>query len=298
MPRSFDGHEEFTARIIRSAFVASIIDRAKPFKIDPEEVVAVALGPEKYPTIDASLQLLGDLVAGELGADRIDYLVRDSLHSGSAAGRFDYQRLLNTMTVINHPITGSPVLALESGGRHAAEGLILARYFMFLTVYFHPVRRIYDQHLLDFLKEWLPRGRFSGGISNYLKLTDVEIESAIRAKNPAKLRRLASRLTNRGHFRLAFEVPQARLSGDETFFSDLEEKAKVEFGELVKTDEPKKEAYTLETEQLYVVGPEGVSDILEISPLIESLQPMWVGRVYAPPKIRDDVKKFCTKLAK
>jgi HD superfamily phosphohydrolase len=32
---------------------------------------------------------------------------------------------------------------------------MLARYFMYSQVYFHPVRRIYDLHLMEFLRQWL-----------------------------------------------------------------------------------------------------------------------------------------------
>src|SRR3990172_6203128 len=159
LPEGYFGHEAFTEQFIRSGYIAPVLESFK-FRFDLDDVVAVALGPEKKPTEDASLQLLGELVAGDLGVDRMDYLVRDALHTGAAAGRFDYQRLLNTLTVIDHPVTGVPVLAIEAGGRLAAEGLLIARYFMFIQVYFHDVRRIYDRHLVDFLAATLPEGRF------------------------------------------------------------------------------------------------------------------------------------------
>ena len=80
----------------------------------------MALGQEKYPQDDPSIQLLQELVAGELGVDRMDYLVRDALHTGASAGRFDYHRLLNTLTVIEHPINDSPVLV--DRGRRITRG--------------------------------------------------------------------------------------------------------------------------------------------------------------------------------
>jgi HD superfamily phosphohydrolase len=51
-----------------------------------------------------------------------------------------------------------PALGVEEGGIQSAEALMLARYFMYSQVYFHPVRRIYDIHLKDFLAAWLPGG--------------------------------------------------------------------------------------------------------------------------------------------
>ena len=48
-----------------------------------------------------------------------------------------------------------PTLGLDIGGIQSAEALLWARYFMYSQVYFHPVRRIYDIHLADFLEEIL-----------------------------------------------------------------------------------------------------------------------------------------------
>jgi HD superfamily phosphohydrolase len=49
---------------------------------------------------------------------------------------------------------------------------MLARYFMYSQVYFHPVRRIYDIHLKDFLKEWLSGGAFPTGVLVLLRHND------------------------------------------------------------------------------------------------------------------------------
>src|SRR5439155_1380956 len=57
--------------------------------------------------------------------------------------------------VAQDPDTGTLVLAMDEGGVHAAEGLILARYMMFTQVYFHHVRGAYDHHLAETLKELL-----------------------------------------------------------------------------------------------------------------------------------------------
>jgi|GEM_PF-6106831 len=50
---------------------------------------------------------------------------------------------------------------------------------MYTQLYFHPVRRIYDIHLKDFLKAWLEEGIFSTEPESLLKITDNEILAAI-----------------------------------------------------------------------------------------------------------------------
>jgi HD superfamily phosphohydrolase len=55
---------------------------------------------------------------------------------------------------------------------------MLARYFMYSPVYFHPIRRIYDLHLMDFLREWLQTGNFSTDVGQHLRCTDNEVTAA------------------------------------------------------------------------------------------------------------------------
>ena len=40
-----------------------------------------------------------------------------------------------------------PVIAIEKGGWHAAEGLIIARYMMFTQVYLQHTRFAFDHHI-------------------------------------------------------------------------------------------------------------------------------------------------------
>jgi hypothetical protein len=295
LPEGYSGHETFSAAFIRSEYISPLL-RTVTGGFDPERVVAVALGAKKIQHESAEIQLLQELVAGELGADRIDYLVRDALHTGAAAGRFDYHRLLNTLTVIEHPDTGSPVLALEEGGLHAAEALLLSRYFMFLQVYFHKVRRIYDVHLADFLSSYLPGGRFPAELEKYIQYTDDAVQLAIAnaAVQTGHLADLASRLVGRRHYRLAFEVTAKEREKDIEFFPRLAEHVGERFGDLVRTDEVGKEPSTLEQGDLYIVDDDGnAKDIFEVSQVVGLLKPIWIGRVYAPEDVRDEAKEAC-----
>jgi hypothetical protein len=295
LPAGYSGHESFTETLIRSDYITPLLEM-KAVNLDVGKVVAVALGPEKAPQEDPSLLLLQELLAGDLGVDRMDYLVRDALHTGAAAGRFDYQRLLNTLTVIDHPDTHSPVLAIEAGGRHAAEGLLLARYFMFLQVYFHEVRRIYDCHLVDFLSAWLPGGHFPSELGSYIKLTDNTVHAAIAGalNTDGRLAELALRLRGRQHYRLAYTVTTEEKKKDPDIFPKLSEQVSALFGDGVRVDEVGKEAHTLDPGKLYTVSDEGEArDILSESDLIRSLKPVWYGRIYSHPDIQKDVDKAC-----
>ena len=91
------------------------------------------------------------LITGQVDADRADYLLRDSIHCGVAYGRYDLERILVTLTLARDE-NDNPVIAIEEGGWHAAEGLILARYMMFTQVYFHQTRRAYDYHIAEVMR--------------------------------------------------------------------------------------------------------------------------------------------------
>src|SRR5437016_1425889 len=101
-----------------------------------------------------------ELITGQMDADRMDYLLRDSLHAGVDYGRFDWRRLLHTVEAVPGINGEGPRLGVNEGGWHAAEALVLARYFMFTQVYFHKTRVAYDHHLRKALGELLPGGRF------------------------------------------------------------------------------------------------------------------------------------------
>ena len=159
--------------------------------------------------------ILSEIVVGDaFGVDRMDYLLRDSHHVGVAYGKFDHYRLIDTLRILPTPPSGErgdseePALGVEQGGVESAEALMLARYFMYSQVYFHPVRRIYDIHLKDFLKEWLSGGAFPTGVLEHLSVTDNEVTAAMfeAAFDIGKIGHdHARRIIRREHFKLVYE---------------------------------------------------------------------------------------------
>src|SRR3954469_16890004 len=87
-------------------------------------------------------------------ADRGDFLLRDSLHCGVSYGLYDSNRLIESLTLVNDDESGRLQLALDRGGEHTFEAMILARYQMSTQVYFHKIRRIYDHYLEEYCRFW------------------------------------------------------------------------------------------------------------------------------------------------
>ena len=75
------------------------------------------------------------IVSGDIDVDRMDYLVRDSHYTGVAYGVFDISRLIDKIKFENEII-------IEQGGIKAAESLLISRFLMYPTVYYHHVSRI------------------------------------------------------------------------------------------------------------------------------------------------------------
>ncbi|MGE5604313.1 MAG: HD domain-containing protein [Bacteroidota bacterium] len=209
LPKGWD-HERFTVEIIRSEELQSIWDE---MKIKAEDVAKLAVGPKKYKeSLFSNWEaILSEIIVGDaFGVDRIDYLLRDSHHAGVAYGKFDHYRLIDCLKILPKAEGDScePVLGIDEGGIHAAEALILARYFMYTQVYFHKARRIYDIHLKDFLKSWLPDKMFPTDIIKHLEMTDNEVTAAIwkASKDPKHPGHdPAKRIVNREHYRKVYE---------------------------------------------------------------------------------------------
>lgn len=215
LPADWD-HERLTREIIGCDVMKAIWESITP-PLRYEDVVKLAVGPKKAYDLEFSdwETILSEIIVGDaFGVDRMDYLLRDSHHAGVAYGKFDHYRLIDTLRILPTPASGDeggsqePALGIEAGGIQSAEALMLARYFMYSQVYLHPIRRIYDVHLMDFLKDWLNGGEFSTELANHLSMTDNEVTAALLQiafdkEKPGYIHAL--RIVRREHFKLLYE---------------------------------------------------------------------------------------------
>ena len=213
LPDSWD-HERLTRDIVSGEEMKAIWNSMTP-PLRPEDIEKLAVGPKKAEDREFTdwEAILSEIVVGDaFGVDRMDYLLRDSHHVGVAYGKFDHYRLIDTLRILppSDESGGSqePALGVEEGGIQSAEALMLARYFMYFQVYFHPVRRVYDIHLRDFLKESLDGGFFSTDLEGHLNTTDNEITAALRdavSKKDKAGHLHAHRIMQREHFKRIYE---------------------------------------------------------------------------------------------
>lgn len=234
LPPGWD-HERITRELILSEEMASIWNEMTP-PLRSDDIVKLAIGPRKAADLKFSRweTILSEIIVGDVfGADRIDYLLRDSHHAGVSYGRFDHYRLLETLRILPTPTSGEPALGVEWGGLQSAEALLIARYLIYSQVYFHQVRRIYDIHLRDFMSQWLPGGMFKTNVANHLAMTDNEVgagllsaaaDSSKPGHDPAK------RITFRKHFRVLYERNPEDLKKNARSGTAIFEAAQEKFG--------------------------------------------------------------------
>lgn len=218
-------HEHYTYKILLSDEMKRIFSNLIP-PVLPEDVVRIAVG--KHIATDLPFtkwhEVLSEIIIDDsLGADRMDYLLRDSHHIGVAYGRFDHIRLIDCLRLLVYNFDSAevirPALGIELGGIHAAEAMSLARYYMYQQVYFHKTRRIYDLHLTDFLTGWLPNRHFPEDIEQYLNITDNEVNSALLEAATKKTNGYthANRILNRTHYKIVHKqelIDQAAEKAD------------------------------------------------------------------------------------
>jgi uncharacterized protein len=95
-------HEQLSRALIECEQMRQVWDDMRP-QPKVSDVVKVALGPDKAADLgfDTWEAILAEMISGDVfGADRMDYLLRDSLHAGVAYGRFDYHRLIQSMRIL------------------------------------------------------------------------------------------------------------------------------------------------------------------------------------------------------
>ena len=123
-------HEKIGANIIRSnQEITNILDRIDvEFKNDVASIIAKE---HKFPLIE-------QLISSQLDVDRLDYLERDSYHTGAAYGHVDIDRLTRVITVHKGKIV------FKESGIYAIENYLISRYHMYWQVYYHPKARAYE----------------------------------------------------------------------------------------------------------------------------------------------------------
>ncbi len=188
-------HEVYTKRIILDP-KTQINKVLRKNKVKPMDVVNILEGKSKTPWISS-------IIESQLDTDRMDYLLRDSFHTGAAYGHITISMILNSLRIVNNKI------CFLKKGLEEIENMLLGRYHMhvnicnnknglayesILKLMFERIKELYQQgyqfvdhfNLLSVIKPWLNNKEFT--VNEFLKLDDnvfgTLVESMEYEKDP------------------------------------------------------------------------------------------------------------------
>ncbi len=302
-------HEDYTKLIICETEIADYIrnigkkfkkDLGEHYDITPDLIWMIYDGKditnEKFILPD--FLFLKSFMDGELDCDKMDYLLRDSLYCGVTYGKYDLKRFVSTLTAFKHE--NQIQIAIERGGVQALEEFILARYFMFIQVYFHKTRRFLDKSLVKCLKAVLPNGKYPDDICEYLKWDDVRVLGLFANSTNSEVINFRNRQIMTCIYESKAHAGKEERKNSRLVFSLLEK----EFGDQVLYDSVDKAAHKLHPILLDANDDSGkgimildektglTTNIMEESIILESIvKPIRINRIYANHTIKDDVLK-------
>jgi hypothetical protein len=202
-------HEDFTAKILVDSSLTPVLrERYAALGLSPESIAGLVTGvepPGGFPFRDGGVDwapLLRALVSGELDADRMDYLLRDSFYSGVNYGRFDLDWIVENLGPAVED--GRAYLALSRSAAFAFEDFLLSRYHMFVSVYYHHTSVNFDHMLRRYYEEAPGEFEIPADPEQFLLCDDVALHWALRrSKN-----RWAGRIVTRQGFKLILQFTE------------------------------------------------------------------------------------------
>ena len=247
LQRHIGNHEEIGERMVHSGEIADILSG----QYSAKEIALLSHTP------------LGEIITSDIGADRMDYLLRDSHYTGVAYGVIDADRICSTLSLAKEG------LMLQERGLEAAESLLVARFTMFSTVYLHKTVRIASRMLQQAISLAIGDGTLVP--DEAARMSDAAMLATL--SRSAKGGDAAMRLKERRLYKKAHSIPLEKMKEKaESAEEELSEKC----GCPVLIDVPK-----LSLEASIKVQSEGgqLSPISSASELVASLQKMQKSRL-------------------
>jgi uncharacterized protein len=195
-------HEELTSHLLKNSQLGDILKEVFNLK----HLLDIISGEGS----------LGQIISGELDVDRMDYLLRDSYYTGVAYGVIDMERLIYNM-VLNDD------LMLKRKGVQAAESMLLARYFMYPSVYQHHTTRIINSMFRRCLSKLFEEELVDP--EHIYLYDDLDIISTARAQT-GYIHDMMQRLDNRSIYKSVYSLKLDEISHPESVFQIGQKKIK------------------------------------------------------------------------
>jgi HD superfamily phosphohydrolase len=121
-------HEDITRWMITNSEIKETLKR---IGYTPEEIGKLSIGILRK----SKKSFLDQIISSAVDVDKLDFVVRDTHHTGAEYGFVDIFRLIHALDVLDEN------LAVDLGALSALESFIIARIESFKSIYFHRVGR-------------------------------------------------------------------------------------------------------------------------------------------------------------
>jgi len=299
-------HEDLSRWLILETEIKDILT---DYNLNPKKVCGLIHGNKTIK----NKPFLNQIIASACDVDKMDFIVRDSYHTGAEYGRVDVMRIIYTMGVLN----GN--LAVNYSALSAFEAFLIARVESFRTIYFHKVSRasqLLIVRAMELAEEELGLLQFKTP-EEYLELDDYTVWSklmsckASRGIMKALARRQLLKVAFEREFTTRDEFLQSTLNKQE-YREQLQREIAKEAGIAPETvfidiptlpSVPYSHSIDLPTYQIPMFLREGPKqlkreiDLEKVSRIFESLMGiMYIFRVYTYAKDRERVKQAAEKI--
>lgn len=205
-------HEVLGSKILREhPDVVKCFEKCieKEFNITVEQISRAIEAPvlEVWPFRskmgDYSEMSLYYIIKGPYSADIVDYLLRDSYYTGANYGLgLDWTRLAYHSRVVGDTI------ALEYKARDVLDHLLLARLYMFKTVYYHKTSRAFDKVLGTILQKAESTLRIQEAIENPELYSELDDSYVLANPEVRKFEETRYILRREVPYKLVYEIIQ------------------------------------------------------------------------------------------
>ncbi|MFC1487083.1 HD domain-containing protein [Thermoproteota archaeon] len=168
-------HEDMTHWLIQESELHDIINDVG---YNPDDVAKLAVGKLRRPR----KAFLDQIIQSAVDIDKLDFVVRDTYHTGAEYGYVDIFRLIHMLDVLGEN------LAVNVSALSALESFVLARLESFRSIYFHRVGRAAQIMLataMEDAKDELGLVMFDSP-DDYLALTDYSVWTKLRECEKSK----------------------------------------------------------------------------------------------------------------
>ncbi|MFV2016006.1 MAG: HD domain-containing protein, partial [Candidatus Heimdallarchaeota archaeon] len=253
-PNNPHGHDLHRYKIIKSDFLKSYIENCD---VTPDELGELWQGNDR---------VMQAITQGALGADRMDFMLRDAYYAGTSHfGSIASKRLISNALIANHD--NEPALHYNLKVLEDVFQSLLGRFYMYRGVYFHKASAAADiliRKLLDAAKGPLNLAERTKNLEEYQWINEYTLIGEIMASKDPELneaKEYTKRLLSRDLPKLVWEatLPESNVKA---ISGDLERDARtIAQGQFIQHIEEEAKRRKQDIPKLYVTNTYPMSTI-------------------------------------